>query len=41
MTVEQLLKLRSHYRTLYRNELAAENVGNGKKSGNRILTRFS
>lgn len=41
MTVEQLRGLRSYYRNEYFAEVRRENVKNGKRSGRRILMRFS
>lgn len=40
MTAEQLMLIRNRYAREYRAELAANGIQNGKKSGNRILTRF-
>lgn len=40
MKPEEILKWKSHYGELYRRELAAEKIAQGKKSGNTVVVRF-
>lgn len=40
LSFEELLKLRSHYYTLYQQELAANDMAQGKARGGRILMRL-
>lgn len=40
MKPEEILKWKSHYAELYRRELGAERVAQGKKPGNTVVVRF-